>query len=506
MMKNKIRINNRLGLILLTLFGIILLQCNEEPDVWEKEQEMLQIMEYIEADSANKYSEFLEISQKVEMDGILSTRGPFTLFLAANDAFQAFYESKGKSSYNDFSDEELRQIIRNHVVAAEISTNNFGNGSLSEKNAIGDYLVTEFDGSDIIINKYSKVIDRDIQVANGIIHQVDKVIDPVVQGTYTTLNQIGEFSIFTKALELAGLKDTLDTNEIPYGLITARVRYTILAIPDSIFKANGIYSAEDLVAKYDNGVNNIDETDNGFYEYMVYHCLEKTYYQTDINSGIYWVISRNNYVNIEVGNYFYINPSVNDTFITTFIDKYSNIPTKNGVIHAIDHLLPVVAPIAREFKFDACAYPEFEEKDYYGVGETVRNFYDGENDFAKIKWKGDYLQYWCKFQGTGFINEDCITMPEGFWELEVTMPRVTRGNYEVYFYFKRGGNRGKVVVYIDGVKADHVIDMIGAQEYVDEYVCDVNWTTTQEHVVRIKSVYPGIMMWDRLTFVPKLVE
>ncbi|MCF8358408.1 MAG: fasciclin domain-containing protein [Prolixibacteraceae bacterium] len=502
-MKSKELINKYIVLFLLVLPGIVFVTCKDEPEMWAKDQEMLQIMEYIEADSANKFSDFLEITKKVDMDGILSTRGPFTLFLADNDAFQTYYESKGKSSYNDFSDDELMQIIRNHVVAAEISTNNFGNGCLSEKNALGDYLVSEFSGIDIIINKKSTIINRDIEVANGIIHQVDKVIDPVTDGTYTTIKALDEFSIFSKALELAGLKDTLDTNEIPYGVTTARVRYTILAVPDSIFNQNGIFSAEDLVARYDDGNGNIDETDNGFYEYMVYHCLEKTYYMTDIMPGIYWVISRNNYVNFDVGNYFEINPDEEDSIVTTFIDRYSNIPTKNGVIHAIDQLLPVQPPVEREFIFDTTTFPELEETDFYGVDGSVRNFYDGENGFAKIKWKGDYMQYWCKYQGTGFVNEDCLTMPEGYWTLEITMPRVTRGNYEVYGYFKKGGNRANVIFYFDGVKVDNVIVLNDAFETAEIYICDVNWTTTQEHVVKVKTVYPGIIMWDRLTFKPK---
>jgi len=259
MRKNKLN-KNHLGLIFLGLLSLILIQCKEPVETWEKKQDELQIMEYLEADSAKNFSEFINISEKIGISGILSTRGPFTLFLPDNKAFFAYYESKGKSSYNDFTDDELALIIRYHVVAAEISTNNFGLGSLSEKNAAGDYLVTEFDGSDIIMNKHAKIVDRDIYVANGIIHRIDKVIDPVTEGTYSTIKKLDIFSIFTKGFELAGLSDTLDINDVPYGQTKARVRYTILAVPDSVFKANGIFSVEDLVARYNNGVGNINQT------------------------------------------------------------------------------------------------------------------------------------------------------------------------------------------------------------------------------------------------------
>lgn len=500
-MKNKNSINKSLGFIALILLSLLLVRCQETPEQWAKDQEELQMMEYIEADSADSFSDFIKIADEVGMSGILSTRGPFTLFLPDNEAFQAYYQMKGKTSYNDFTNDELLQIIRNHVVAAEISSTNIGLGALSEQNALGDYLVSEFQGTDIIINKHSKIIDRDIYVANGVIHRVNAVIDPVTQGTYETLTGLDEFSIFTKGLELAGLSDTLNMNEIPYGASTARVRYTILAETDSVYKANGISSVEDLVARYDDGVGSLSDLDNKFYQYMVYHCLENTYYMSDITSSSYYVITRENFVTFDVGNEFIVNPGAGDTTITTLMDRYSNIPTKNGVIHALNQVLTVPPAEAKRYVFDTTSFPEFEALDEYGDG--VRNFYDGENDFAKVKWTGDYLQYWCKSQGTGFVHDDCIIMSEGFWTLEVTTPKIARGNYHVTGMFKSGFNRANVVMYIDGNRVDQMLELnTGELTVVTLDICDVNWTNTQEHVIKMETVYPGIIMWDNLTFDP----
>jgi len=501
MKRVNLRINR--GLIFLILISLILVQCVKKEIDWGFEDEDLQMIEYIGQDSIN-YSEFIDIADYVDMSGILSTRGPFTLFLPDNAAWKAYYSAKGKSSYTDFTKEELSQVVRNLVIPAEIYTNDIGLGSLSEKNAIGDYLVSEFEGIDILINKYSKITHRDIKVANGLIHMIDKVIDPVTKGTYTTINELESFSIFTKALELAGLKDTLDIIEIPYGLGTARVRYTILAVPDSIFNANQIYSVNDLVARYDNGVGNLNQPGNGFYDYMEYHCVEGTYYMSDIEDEAYYTISRTNSLIMSVKTDFLINYTTGDSLVTTFIQKYSNIPTKNGVIHGITQLLPAKEAIPQKYIFDVTSFPEFQELEVYTT-EGTKNFYDGENGLAKIKWIGDYMQYWRKAQGTGFINEDCLVMSEGYWTLEVTIPKIARGKYAVTGYFKKGYNRANVVFYMDGVKADKVLDLntiVDGVYFVDEYICDVDWQTTQEHVVKIKTVYPGTIMWDRLTFTP----
>lgn len=490
-------------LIFLIIVSQILVKCNYGVVEWEINTEQLQMIEFIGKDSVN-YSEFIQIANYVNMSGVLSTRGPFTLFLPDNDAWQAYYLSKDKSSYRDFSTQELSMVVRNHVLSAVVYTNDIGLGSLSEKNAIGDFLVSEFDGSEIVINKHSYITNRDIKVANGLIHKVDKVIDPVMTGTYATIKELEQFSIFTKGLEMAGLSDTLDIIEIPYGNGTARVRYSILAVPDSVFIANQIYSANDLVERFDNGKGDITQAGNGFYDYMEYHCLEGTFYMSDIEDEVYYTISRTNFLNMSVKTDFLINSADGDSIITSFIQLYSNIPTKNGVIHGITQLLPAQKSVPQTHIVDITALPEFMDLEIYTTDGT-KNFYDGENGIAKIKWVGDYLQYWRKAQGTGFINEDCITMSEGYWTLEVTLPKIASGKYSVYGYFKKGYNRANIVFYFDGVKIDKMFDfntIVDDVVFVDEYLCDVDWPTTQEHVVKLKTVYPGVIMWDRLTFIP----
>lgn len=505
-MRQKSKIHTNVSWLLLGLLSIVCVQCDITPDPVEVPMEVaeMQIMQYLESDSSRFY-EFQMITESVNLSGILSTRGPFTLFLPDNDALLAYYDLKGKNSYTDFTPEELTDIVRYHIIAAEIATSDIQLGALSERNALGDYLVSEFDESDIVINKESYITDRDIYVANGVIHEIDKVIDPVVDGSYSVIEKHNEFSIFTAGLELSGLKDTLDLVDIPYGLTTARVRYTILAVPDSIYKENGINSINDLVSQFDDGVGSLTDLDNGFFKYIDYHILENTYYLSSIETGVYFIASRNNYLYLEVGSEFLINPIDSAEFITTFIDKHSNIPTKNGVIHGINQVLPATDPEPQEFIFDTNAFPEFQKLDIYETG-GVRNFYDNETGFAKIKWTGDYLQYWKKFQGTGFVNDDCITMSEGFWELEITMPKVARGTYNVYGYFKKGSNRANVIFYIDDDVKSEVIELNGPQEYVSEYIGQVTWDKTEEHVVRVKTVYPGVIMWDRLNFIPPEID
>jgi hypothetical protein len=44
----------------------------------------------------------------------------------------------------------------NHIIGGIIETGDIGLGAIREVNAIGDYIVSEFEGSDIILNKTAK--------------------------------------------------------------------------------------------------------------------------------------------------------------------------------------------------------------------------------------------------------------------------------------------------------------------------------------------------------------
>ena len=80
-------------LIFLIIVSQILVKCNYGVVEWEINTEELQMIEFIGKDSVN-YSEFIQIANYVNMSGVLSTRGPFTLFLPDNDAWKAYYLSK----------------------------------------------------------------------------------------------------------------------------------------------------------------------------------------------------------------------------------------------------------------------------------------------------------------------------------------------------------------------------------------------------------------------------
>ncbi len=485
-----------LGVMLITMTNCI----HEDAQIWEPDDISLQIAEYIELNSDN-FSEFNEMILRTEFVHLLKARGPYTLFLPTNEAMQSYYTEKGYSGVDAISLEEMEKLVRTHLFAYLIPTQSIGLGALPDTNALGDFIATEFDGSDIVIAKRATIIKRDILNANGYIHVLDQVIDPVVNTVFQILETDPEYSIFTEGLRRTGLSKILSLVTAPYGRTEVRVWYTLLAVSNDVYAASSINTVDDLIAKYDDALGPINNPENGFFKYMEYHCLEGIYYLSAMATGVYPVISRENQVNITVDTAYKINYDPTDSTFISFIPLSANVSSKNGVIHAINDLMPAEIPFPQQIVLQTTHFPDLKAEDCYL--NYIKNFMDGDY-FAKIKWQGDYMQYYYK-SGQNYLQNDCISMSQGFWWLEITMPKMPKGKYAISAYFKVGENRANMICYIDDVKTDLIVETrADSKSYMTIPIAEVDWAETREHKFKFVTLVPGILYLDRFIFDPIL--
>ena len=334
---------------------------------------------------------------------------------------------------------------------------------------------------DIILNKYSKIIDRDVAAHNGIIHVIDKVLQPVTKSVYEILDEDPSYSIFKQGIDITGLKDTL--NVITF---------------DSMFNQFEIHSIDDLVAKYTDDPDNVNDINNGFYRYMEYHCLAGTHYLSDLELGtkVYPVLSYDNYISVTVNDDYKINQDSVTKEYTTFNIDQSNIPGKNGTIHTVNGLLPVIQPKPTTIIWETTDHFDLKQIDEFG--KTYARFYDGQNSLNNIKWEGSFLLYYYRDQNTGpfpFRNYDCLFM-SGWWWCEVTTPKILKGKYQLFSEFWL--NRINLEVYVDGEYSTYIRTYTTDQKIWGEF----NWDKTETHTVRIIAKSPGELFWDALIFTP----
>jgi uncharacterized surface protein with fasciclin (FAS1) repeats len=496
-MKNRFKYFLKLGSTLILILAIFY-SCKNDPIIWKPKSEELVISQYVETN--DEFSEFFGLIESTGVSSLLAVRGPFTLFLPNNDAMNAYYAEKGISSYTNLSMEEQTTLAMNHVVEGEIGSGSIGLGALIEVNGIGDYLVSEFDGSDIIINKNSRIIDRDIIAANGVIHQVNKVLDPVTKSVYQVLADNPGYSIFKQGLDMTGLKDTLNVIDFIFNPAvdkTARTRFTILAVADTTFQRFGINSIDDLIATYDDGMGDLTDMENGFYRYMEYHCLSQTYYLSDLDLGTknYPVLSYDNNVSVTVDDDYKINLDTPTKKYTGFIIELCNNPGKNGTFHTINGLLPVIQPKPTTVVWETTDHFDMKQLDEFGF--TYARFFDGQNDFANIKWEGNYLLYYFKDHDTGsLLNDDCLSM-SGWWWCQVKTPKIMKGKYKIGSNLWSGNIN--YAVYVDGVNTALIkrSDPANSTSWGE-----FDWTRTEEHTIKVVATSPGMLFWDTITFTP----
>jgi hypothetical protein len=435
------------------------------------------------------------------LEPLLGIRGPYTIMLPNNDAMFAFYAENGKDKLEQFDMDFLNKLIRNHLITNEIATGDVGLGALRDTNALGDYLVTEFEGSDIIVNKKSKIIDRDVRLANGYAHVINRVIDPVTKDIYTAVKDDPSYKIFSDGLERSGLKDTLQLISFRFGNRTARTRFTILAVPDTIYQRYKIYNVDDLIKWTGANPDSVTYLNNPFYRYMEYHCLNGTYYLNTFETSLYPILSSDNNVSMTIDKDYEINLIPKTQKYTGFNIPASNTPAKNGAIHAINGLLPVIEPEPTTIIFETTDFFDFKQGAWYQ--KQYEKFSDGKNQFASIHWVGDYMQYHFKVAGgSGLIKEDCLQMI-GWFSLSVTFPKVMKGKWDVSIFQPTWQDITSCIVYIDDVMCDtrYLGPRTGGPGGLQK-VAEVDFKTTAQHTIRLENYFYGMIFWDYVQFKP----
>ena len=133
----------------------------------------------IAKENAN-FSILVEAVVKAGLDGILSGKGPFTVFAPTNDAFVELLGILGVSSLDEIPVETLTAVLLYHVVDARVYSSDLTSGPVNTLGGTFDVnvstLTIDDTGSDQDANLLPDGLD--IQGTNGVIHVIDKVLLP----------------------------------------------------------------------------------------------------------------------------------------------------------------------------------------------------------------------------------------------------------------------------------------------------------------------------------------
>ena len=253
---------------------------------------------------SDQFSSFNYILSRIDYDKILSAYGTYTCFAPNNESVAEYLDSlyndtvninvphngltapgiEGLGPDNPKSDSLCRDIALYHLLNTKIMGVNMGNG-MTIKTMLGRDINTSIDSVSgaLLVSRGAKVTSMDNELENGVLHEIDHVItrsNMLIAGEME--NQPSGYTIFTQALKLTGLADSLsnishtDFDKVDNGKgfyipEKCEMGYTIFAETDDVLAENGIHSITDLKAYADKVYGKCAEPGTGWYDYARNH-------------------------------------------------------------------------------------------------------------------------------------------------------------------------------------------------------------------------------------------
>jgi uncharacterized surface protein with fasciclin (FAS1) repeats len=485
------------------------------------------------------FSLWVALLQHTNLYNTFNLSTDYTCFVPNNQAMNEYLAAKKVTSVTELDINESVYLIKYHTLHGKVlKQSEFESGSIVWPTATDDRLSIEFrEGgiNAIYLNKTSRIAELDLAVTNGIIHVIEKVLQPVTNTLYDWINADG-YSIMKAAINLTGFQESLKTVGIESPdatgkMVLKRYYYTLFAVSDKTYQSSGINNIDDLLAKLNASNQDYTQPSNPLFKYVAYHILSRISSYSDLALFPNLEISKNvnTLADKELINiYFYNNTiwinfdRVNNSGIS-FIEN--DLACKNGVVHVVDHWMPISTPPATTVEWDIANYADLAAICKYFQSPTPNggsNKYEREileNEVSAYRWEAvpisrtgvvayvnsranDGILYYAK-------NYDHlrITTGSGGW-IEITSPVIVKGKYRItlqYISEFKASNTGQMQLYLDGSKLGSSFFTSNTSQAALKQVIlstSIEFDQTDTHTLRIVGIDGNALLLDYLKFEP----
>ena len=526
-------------LSLLAVLAILIINCTSEK-YKESTDETVNITGYLESNQ-EQYSMFLEILETTNYSTFMNTYGTYTLFLPTNEAVQNYLDEEGFSSISDIPLEDLEDLAKLHILEERIETVSFNDGKISTPSMQGQFLITGAanigGSSNITVNKDARITSSNIEVGNGLIHVIDKMLKVANRTLAEMIEDDESLSIFSTALKETGWYEVLD-EPLTYNNDSVPSYLTVIAQSNEVFSENGINSYTDLEEKYSHLNDPMNPADS-LNLFMAYRIVPGLNYLADL-VGTSTVLTK---APLEVIGIKLKRDSIvlnEETFNGVFEEgvainrNVSDVTASNGAIHFVGDNFFIKKRFPAPVYFDPADQPEFRQLssvfrkpgNYASLNsdELSEINYEGSYDLTYAMppigdrtgrgWHGDVLEL-VRFR-TGVTNN-----------LEFTTPVIIKGQYKVWVSYRASDRQPRVKAFFNGQELprlanfseygntelpERVLESQGYKRHIYPYdnafysrlMGIVNVETTGRHTFMLQSTeYAGYNTWlDVIEFRP----
>ena len=274
------------------------------------------------------YSNFVEILERGDRLNLMKAYGQYTCFAPTNDAIDRFLHEQDSIYWtsveanksdktqkiiwtgvtspklSELSDSMCKVLSQTHLIPNIYMSKDMESDIIPTKNMNDRYLslsygTDENDHSVLIINGSSKVIIRDEEVENGVVHTISSVLNPSTNTLPAQIEKHKYFQIMSEAIEATGyankLQEYIDysytdgdltalnsdgSGQTPYPA-QRYLGYTAFLEPDQVFFDEGIYTLDDLIEKCTewypkaNAKAPLTSPENPLNQFVGYHILDR---------------------------------------------------------------------------------------------------------------------------------------------------------------------------------------------------------------------------------------
>ncbi|MFG6686706.1 fasciclin domain-containing protein [Mariniflexile sp. HNIBRBA6329] len=470
-MKNLFKLPGLLRLMFLTLL-LVTVFVNCAPEKYrESTDETLNITEYLRA-NASEYSLFLEILDITDYASFMNTYGTYTLFLPTNNAVETYLTDIGATSLVDVPIEDLKEIAKLHILDQKVETTIFTDGKIATPSLQGQFLVTgatnDADGSSITINKDSKIIVSNVQVGNGIMHIIDKVLRVANKTIAKTIESDPSLSIFTEALKATGWYDKLD-QPITFNQDGIASYLSVLTQTDAVFQDSGFNTIDDLKVKYShlNDPMNPEDSLNLFVAYRILpglnYLADLAVTPTSLTKAPLEVISLK-----LAADTLLINEETFNGVLEKGVEinrESSDITASNGVVHFVKKNFFIKKRLPAPVYFDPADQPEFRQLS--SVFRKPGNWASlSDAELADVTWEGSQNVTYTAPTGTsgmgwhGDLFEIYRFRDSYINNIEFTTPVIIKGQYKVWVSYRRiARTPTSIRTYFNDVQLSRLLNM-----------------------------------------------
>lgn len=444
---------------------------------------------------------FADIIQRSGQQTFFELYGHYTTFAPTDEAIDAYLREKGWD-YDHLTTEQMQKIVYNSTIKSDDKaylSEDFQEGSLASVSLSDRWVTISFATNEagervIHVNKNAAIVSLDNEVHNGVVHVVDRVVEPSEETLLNVLKEREEFSLWAQAYEASGLDQAMNDLYDPdyaspyltdgiyidgwYFKVCTRCKqgWTMFCEPDELLSTLGatdLPTLEQLVSTY-YGTSHLGEyshAENPLHKFVAYHILnrqmstsnflytgEKTattyqpkryeWYETCLPNRLMEIKAGNQINTRRGGSYVGIN------------NQASNIDAVNGFIHTLTDLLVYDEDVMRNdvlhkrLRFDVYALaPQLTNNNIRWQLTTLQGYngYSMTPDFC-----GDYIHFsdvtnvklWASDGWTCHHGDEMVF--KGWYDVTFRMPPVPPGNWEIRLGYNAEDWRGIAQIFVDG--------------------------------------------------------